>query len=314
MNKFTYSRILNFDGNPLWEIHGLIDNETNLELKKVFSSRNISDFQDKSPKNKKHNEYSKGIYCAIRDEESWANMFNSDVIHKIATKIISFDFLRLISDLFIKSQSQYKNPKFLLTYGIAADNSAIQRFGKSRGLLLKPYAPIREINKDPSVIHELARWSETYTRNQLLFREESKEYFSKENSIPFFPDMEFNVCQHGSHLAPHTDAKRHLATLMINIPLNEEQSNSNLGTIYWDRKSKIRIANDYGLGLLSREKVEKNIIPNYRKIRTKFKSCVATLFFRSRTSWHSFEYDMKDIGPRNTIKIHFICPYDFKDQ
>ena len=314
MTKFTYSRILNFDDNPLWGINGLIDNEMHLELKKLFSARNVSGFQVTSPKNEKHDEYSQGIYSACRDEEDWVKMFNSDVIHKIATKIISLDFLELITNLFLKSQSQYKNSKFLLNYGIAADNNAIQRFEESRGfLLLKPYAPIREIQKDPNVIHDITRWSETYTKNQLLFREESKEYFSRENAIPFFPDMEFNVCQHGSHLAPHTDAKRHLATLMINIPLNEEQANSNLGTTYWDRKSKIRIKNDHGLGLLSREEVENNIIPNYRKIRTLFTPFVATLFFRSRTSWHSFEYDRENIGPRNTIKVHFICPYEFKN-
>ena len=307
MKEFRSSHILNFDGNPLWGISGLIDNELHLELKKITASKHISDFTDKNPRTEKHKEFSNGIYSVDRDDKNWENMFNCEAIQKIAAKIISPEFLFLTTKLFLKSRSQYKNSKFLLENEISADKNSIQHFAQGKGLLLKPYAHLHKIQENPNIIHDVACWRNTYTKDKFQYKDEVKEYFSTENAIPFFPDMEFNLCHHGSHLTPHTDAERHLATLMINIPLSEEQANSNLGTTYWDRKG-MQAYNNFGLGLLSREEVENHMIPNYKRIRTKFNPCQVTLFFRSGTSWHSFEYDMNDIGPRHTIKVHFLCP------
>ena len=43
-------------------------------------------------------------------------------------------------------------------------------------------------------------------------------------------------------------------------------------------------------------------------IKTKFQDEYTLIFFRSNTSWHSFEYKQNDIGPRFSLNINFNFP------
>ena len=46
----------------------------------------------------------------------------------------------------------------------------------------------------------------------------------------------------------------------------------------------------------------------YSPIKTDFNGEKAIFFFRSNSSWHSFEYDDPDIGERLSININFFFP------
>ena len=100
---------------------------------------------------------------------------------------------------------------------------------------------------------------------------------------------------------------------MIYLPENQKQKDSALGTTFWEPKylmgnrvfsQNINTSNkqlfDEDYEIFKRESCS--------PIHTKFQDDYMLVFLRSNTSWHSFEYDQTDIGPRFSLNINFNFP------
>lgn len=97
---------------------------------------------------------------------------------------------------------------------------------------------------------------------------------------------------------------------MIYLPKNEKQARSNLGTTFYKPKSELLMCKKIGfaskpLSPESERKLKKDL---YFKVRTRFQETCTVFFFRSNTSWHSFEYDQGDLGPRISLNVNFFFP------
>ena len=143
-------------------------------------------------------------------------------------------------------------------------------------------------------------------------KEQLKKLILSEKFIPYYPTLTISRIDHGGFIAPHTDMSEKIASFMIYLPENKEESDSSLGTTFWKPKplnsnrayvQDIATANQH----LTGEKF-KEFIKKYYPIRTKFQNKYTLLFFRSNTSWHSFEYNKKDFGPRLSINVNFMFP------
>ena len=129
------------------------------------------------------------------------------------------------------------------------------------------------------------------------------------------PSFQFSVIEKDGFIRPHTDISRKIASIMIYLPENNDQRDSSLGTTFWKQKklsgNKVfyRDINSSGKHMYEKEEYEiftKNY--GYYPIKTKFQDKYTILFFRSSTSWHSFEYDQEDLGPRISLNVNFNFP------
>ena len=119
-------------------------------------------------------------------------------------------------------------------------------------------------------------------------REINYNYALAYDALPFIPNMQFSIMKSGSFIPPHTDISNKVATLMIYLP-SSSQINTSLGTTFWLQKSSGQFSQhessflkDSNLSIFKER---------YYPIRTPFQGENAILFYRSDSSWHSFEYE-----------------------
>ena len=141
-----------------------------------------------------------------------------------------------------------------------------------------------------------------------------ENFILTKNSIPFIPSFEFSRIEKGGCIKPHTDISRKIVSIMIYLPENDEQRDSSLGTTFWRQRNlmgnRVFGINDIALSNKQLWDKEYEIFKTQfcSPIHTKFQDEYTLLFFRSNTSWHSFEYEQDDIGPRFSVNINFNFP------
>ena len=134
-----------------------------------------------------------------------------------------------------------------------------------------------------------------------------ENYEKSFDCIAFVPRMQFSIMNYGCFIPPHTDVSNKLATIMIYLPQSEVQKRSMLGTSYWNSKEdKSRMKQSESKFLMDKERI--SFDKRYNRIRTSFNNEKMPIFFRSDESWHSFEYDCDNTGPRLSININLLYP------
>ena len=114
--------------------------------------------------------------------------------------------------------------------------------------------------------------------------------------------FQVSIMKHRSFILPHTDLSNKVASLMIYLPLNDSQEKANLGTIFWRPKDPTRILGQHETAYIKQDSTFQKL---YHPIPTPMQSNRLVVFFRSNTSWHSFDYSSEDLGPRISININF---------
>jgi len=226
-------------------------------------------------------------------------LFKSDPIKKIVSIFENRNILEVIGNLLFQSNTDII--QHLEHINILPDISKydlIERINRSKYKLL----PIKK--------PELNFWNLT----PVFPKKDIEDFILKTNSIPFIPSFQFSRIEKGGSINPHTDVSRKIASILMYLPENQEQRDSDLGTTFWKPRNLM------GNRVLANTDLVNSNIQLFDKdyevfksqfcspIHTKFQDKYTLIFFRSNTSWHSFEYEQEDIGPRFSLNINFNFP------
>ncbi len=279
--KYSAIPLIDSD-NKVWEIPGLVSKANKKIILRKMQDISLKDFSKAS--------YG-GKYSLRHDSVIGNELFKEPAIQELSKTIASQNVINLLSEKFLESNSNFRKALHLgLPY-------------------LKPVSKRYCIDCRTSTNNYSYIWHPDY----LKLREKSQEYVQNfilaYNAVPFILDMQFSIMQPGSYIPLHTDISTKIASLMIYLPINNLQENSTLGTTFWEKKENISKSQDESKFLTKSEQDEFKRL--YKPQNTKFQGNSAILFFRSDNSWHSFEYEIDDIGPRYSININLIFPNKF---
>ncbi len=268
----------------------LIEEDLRTDLKEIIKKTPINKFK----------QYSRGLKYALESNSNnlEEELYKSDSIKKIVSIFENEKVVEVIGNLLFKS------------------NTDIIQHLESKNILsdINKHKLIEKISNNKYKLLAMKHPDLDFWRNTPGFSKKTiEDFILNTNSIPFIPSFEFSRIEKGGSIKPHTDVSRKIASIMIYLPENQIQRESNLGTIFWKQKN------------LNGNRVFANTIDNSNiqlwdnayeifkqqccsPIHTKFQDKYILIFFRSNTSWHSFEYEQDDIGPRYSLNINFNFP------
>ena len=275
----------------VWGFSNLVEKDLQTNLKQIIKTTPKESFI----------QYSRGFkYALISNSQKLdENLFKREPIQRIISIFEDQNLIEAIGNLLFESNTdiiqhiEYKN--------ILQD-------------ITNKYDLIQRISNNKNKLTQLKSDKINFWRSTPSFTKKSiEDFILSQNSIPYIPSFEFSRIEKGGSIQPHTDLSQKIASIMIYLPENQEQRDSPLGTTFW--KSKPLMGN----------RVFSNNIANSPKqlydeeyetfkrelcspIHTKFTDKYTLIFFRSNTSWHSFEYKQNDIGPRFSLNINFNFP------
>ncbi len=293
MTEVKVKKLLDLQ-NPLWGFENLIT----LSDKKIFreSINKITKDNFQSPM------YGNKLYLTSYNKKILdSNLFEADVFQRLMNIFDDLKFIEYIGNLLYKSNSSIIEH---LEYHKILNESNKYKFIDdlaNKKFKIQPNCGIGRNNENNP-------WKQI----SCFKKEQIKELILSENFIPYYPTFEISRIDYGGRLLPHTDQSEKIASFMIYLPKNTEESDSPLGTIFWKPKP-LNTNNSY---LQTIEKANEHLagenLKRFNKkhdpIRTKFQNQFTLLFFRSATSWHSFEHDQKEVGSRLSININFMFP------
>ncbi len=274
--NYNYSLIPNLR-DPVFKLRGLIDEQLKDSLTSLLASADIPSFS-KSDIGAK--------YSLKNDSGLGKELFNTTPVQRLAKVVTSASFVSLLSDLFRKSTSTY------LSHPLLEDSPSVL-----------PSCLNTFIPKEYSNVPISRSWYSSQTSSSL---DSITNFILAYNSIPFIPSMQFSLINKGGFIPPHTDTTQKLASILLYLPLNSKQKSSPLGTTFWRNKGNRFLAQEESNFV--NERNMPTFLNFYDRIRTTFSDDETIIFFRSDTTWHSFEYDIDDIGPRYSININYNTP------
>jgi len=275
----------------VWGFSNLVENDLKTNLIKIIST---------TPK-ERFIKYARGLKYALMSNSPKLNesLFKSEPIQRIISIFENQSIIEAIGNLLFESNTD-------IIQHIEYENifQAIPN----------KYDLIQKISNNKIKLTQLKSEKKDYWRSPPVFTKESiKDFILSQNSIPYIPSFEFSRIEKGGCIQPHTDLSRKIASIMIYLPTNQEQRDSSLGTTFWKPKNLMgnrvfsnNVANsskqlwDEEYEIFQRE--------SCTPIHTKFQDQYTLIFFRSNTSWHSFEYKQNDIGPRFSLNVNFNFP------
>ena len=219
-------------------------------------------------------------------------LFTNESVLDLSNTIMSQKFLQLLSLCFRQSNSNFRH-------------SAGWGFSSLRPIDLPRWRAYPNNSRYSSSWSNNASSDTSQTVGAI-----ARNYCLAYDSVPFIPNMQFSIMRRGSYIPPHTDISNKIATLMIYLP-SEKQSKMQLGTTFWVpqsintlTQSESCFLKDSNLSMFRKQ---------YQPTRTPFEGENAILFYRSNTSWHSFEFDgTLDDEPRVSININLLYPVSSK--
>ena len=277
--------------DSVWGFSKLIEKDLKNDLKKIISSTPKESFI----------QYSRGLKYALAsyNPKLGENLFKSEPIQRIISIFENQSLREVIGNLLLESNTdiiqhiEYKN--------ILQD-------------ITNKYDLIQKIRNNKNKLTQLKSDKINFWRSTPSFTKKSiEDFILSQNSIPYIPSFEFSRIEKGGCINPHTDVSRKIASIMIYLPENQEQRDSHLGTTFWKSKNLMgnRVFSNNVVNSSKQlwdEEYERFIRESCSPIKTKFQDEYTLIFFRSNTSWHSFEYKQNDIGPRFSLNINFNFP------
>ncbi len=250
-------------------------------------------------------QYSRGLkYSLVSNSKDFKEeLYKSEPIKKIISIFENKIILEIIGNLFFQSNTdliqhlEFKN--------ILKD---INKFDLIKKINQKQYKLV------PIQVPELDLWRVTPG----FQKKDIENFILTTNSIPFIPSIEISRIEKGGCIKPHTDVSRKIVSILIYLPENDEQRESYLGTTFWKQRNLMgnRVFENNDMASSNKQLWDKDYeifkTQTCSPIRTKFQDTYTMLFFRSNTSWHSFEYEQVDIGPRFSVNINFNFPDTLK--
>ena len=227
------------------------------------------------------------------------NLFKSEPIQKIISIFENKSIIEVIGNLLFESNTD------ILQH---IENENIFKDLSNKNDL------IQKISNNKNKLTQLKSDKKNFWRSINRFTKNSVEDFIlSQNSIPYIPSFEFSRIEKGGCIQPHTDVSRKIASIMIYLPENQEQRDSSLGTTFWKPKNLMgNRAFSNNVANSSKQLWDEDYETFKRElcspIHTRFQDQYTLIFFRSNTSWHSFEYKQNDIGPRFSLNINFNFP------
>ena len=291
MTEVTLNKLLDLQ-DPLWGFENLIS---------MNEKKNLRELINNIKKEKYTSTYGNKYYLESSNKNLDHSLFESDPFQRLINIFDDKSFIEYIGNLLYQSNTNIIDH---LEHHDILDESTKHKFIENLATQKYKIQPNLGIGKDLG----FNQWKEKTCFN----KEYLKELILSEKFIPYYPTFQISMIDHGGFIAPHTDVSEKIASFMIYLPENKEESDSSLGTTFWKPKplnsnrayvQDIATANQH----LTGEKF-KEFIKKYYPMRTKFQNEYTLLFFRSDTSWHSFEYDKKDFGPRLSINVNFMFP------
>jgi len=254
------------------------------------------------PKEKFNATYGKKLSLPSYNQKLEEIIFKSEPIQSLVKVFEDLEFIKIIGDL------------------LYSGNSDIFEHIEYHGILNKSekFTLIDQLSSQKYKLLPMKIDNNSYSHWRGLFKlkkEDLKNFILKKKVIPYTPSFSLSIIDKQGFIMPHTDVSSKIASFMIYLPKNDDERNSLLGTTFW--KPKPLVGNGYytqniknsnlHLGFKSKEYEQFTKYSHY-PIRTKFQEEYTLLFFRSSSSWHSFEYDQKIIGPRISINVNFNFP------
>ena len=295
MTDLKISKKFNFK-DTVYEISGLTDSALN---KKVIDL--ISKFKMES-----YIEDGVGKYYLNRENSNI--LIETDTFKRITSQVISPDFLEYIGNLIYNSNSSIA--EYLAYLNIFSEKNKkifLDKLSKSKYKLL----PLKSNEERPKIELENPQLSWINNFDKIAYsKSELEKLMLSVGSLVFFPKVQISLIKKDGYIPIHIDREDKILSLMIYLPKNKEQMNSRLGTTFYKQKGTKHLSMKMGSGY---KMLSPKIMDNFQKelyspIKTDFKGDKAIFFFRSNSSWHSFEYDDSDIGERLSININFFFP------
>ena len=303
MKKNSSKAVKTFD--PVFRFIDFIDHCTHKSLAQIVSRADGNKFR--SQRN--------ASLTIDHHEEFGQYFFKQEPVQKLAAVITSDKFISQINNLLDQSNSMFSKgrqpyleidrklfPKLQATCSsrlIAETNH--WKIPINGFIPLRHHSCLQRNNKNPS----FSSWYIGNIDDEILLKT-SINYALAFGKIPIIPKMTFTRGYKGMFLPPHTDALDKLVAMMIYLPISDDQENCGLGTSFWVSKDE-RILAQIDPGILSEDQYREFIL-NHIRVKHPFCSGDLTVFFKSETTWHSFEYDINDIGPRCAILINYMVP------
>lgn len=270
---------------PFHTLKPLISKAESIKLRRF-----IIELQDTNPFS--HNsEGSKLSLSSHKDDSTCEAIFQNTIIQNLSRKVLESGYLQSISRL-MKAEAIFEN----------------RGLGKIESI--KPYA-------HSSILKELG--DKGYWRSSLLPLNQDKNRLNsiiknhlRLGNLIFMPRLQLSIMKPGSFISPHTDVSDKLASLMIYLPMNDNQLKTTLGTKFWYSNNT---ANELG------EQTESKFITDWRENKafdtaryeqTFFGYGTSVLFFRTNSSWHSVDIPKEEDGNRVSININFVLPTDLQ--
>ena len=301
--------------DPVFSISGMINSDLQNELTKIVL--NAPDLSFRSQRS-----FSRTI---DHHEDFGKKIFENSAVKELAKMATSEIFINFINVLLQDSNSYFakkRNPHISppVSSGTLIDNTSIPEI-ESRCLRtvdsneLDKWAPVDGFIPlwHSSVYNDLSdkeKFFKSWHQGEVNDVDMASIIFSYVcafRKIPVIPKMTFTKGYKGMHLPPHTDAQDKLASIMLYLPINEKQKQADLGTIFWSKHNGYQKQHPPKI-LESNSEEYINFINSHSKERAPFEGGDLICFFKSETSWHSFEYDGEDVGPRCAILINFLTP------
>ena len=291
MTEVTVNKLLDLQ-DPLWGFEN---------LNSMNERKTLRDLINNIKKETYTPTYGNKYYLESSNKNLDHSLFESDPFQRLINIFDDKSFIEYIGNLLYQSNTNIIDH---LEHHDILNESTKHTFIEDLATQKYKIQPNLGIGKDLG----FNQWKEKTCFN----KEYLKELILSEKFIPYYPTFQISRIDNGGFIAPHTDTSTKIASFMIYLPENKEESDSSLGTTFWKPKplnsnrayvQNIATANQH----LTGEKF-KEFIKKYYPIPTKFQSKYTLLFFRSNTSWHSFEYDKKNFGPRLSINVNFMFP------
>lgn len=122
---------------------------------------------------------------------------------------------------------------------------------------------------------------------------------------PAVPSLHLSLLKHGSYIPIHVDDQSKILSVMLYLPTPEQDNSTDMGTSFWYPSSQdFQIYDADGSLGYSGDKVQNQIRSNFLEYKTPFSTGSIVSFLKTSSSWHSFHYGGRNLGPRISLNLN----------